>query len=194
MAKKILLCVAAKFELPPSFPYDVLEVGVGLLPAFSRFSQIARQKKSDLVILLGTAGILNFPSIDLTFPMPAILCHKFTLPPYAFEERPSLVPEVYFTGGIEPLDQMCSSNYLVYSPFGITVKENVFQLKEDIIYLENLEALALAAISYENKIPFYALLSVTNPVGEKARELWKKNYQKAGYFILEKLSEILAQF
>ncbi|MCS6984770.1 MAG: hypothetical protein NZM25_06570 [Leptospiraceae bacterium] len=187
MAQSVLLCCAKRFELPMDFPYPLEEVGVGLFNSLFRLQEVMAEQKPQAVVLLGTGGLLSSTATMEILPGQPFLCCQFTLPPYRHEVLLEHIPSHYRTDGFSPLDRFCRDEYFVYSSFGISTQKDAFVLPpHGVFFVENLEALGLAAFCSQRGIPFYALLSVTNELGPHARKQWEKNHIKAG--------ELLAQW
>lgn len=188
------LCVAHEKEIPgfrdfSKAGFTPYALGVGQFASLAELARLFSAEIPDGVLLAGTCGSLNKADLFRVFE-----CRHFALPYITGEELPEFLPRAIET---QPTVQFANlPSATVLQNHGLSLDPGKFMLNTGYIppdypkpILENMEAASLALFCYERRIPFSALMCVTNAIGPEGRREWKENFKQAG----AKLAEILAR-
>lgn len=189
------LCVAHEKEIPgfrdfSKAGFTPYALGVGQFASLAEFARLVSAETPAGVLLAGTCGSLNKEDIFRVFE-----CRHFALPLIAGEELPEFLPRVVET---EPAVKFANlPRATVLQNHGLSLDPGKFTLNTGYIpqdypktILENMEAASLAISCHERRIPFTALMCVTNAIGPDGRREWKENFRKAGEILSKTLSSL----
>ena len=165
-------------------------VGVGQFAALSRLSALLAGEKPAAILLVGTAGTTEPAAVGQLFAV-----QHFAYPSIAGENLPEFLERAFTTepalsvGGFSPAT--------VLQNHGVSTDLTKFVSNAGYIptnypkpIIENMEAASLAQLCRGLKIPFTALLAVTNTIGPDARTQWKHNFRQAGEQLAKTLQQI----
>ncbi|MBV6492622.1 MAG: Futalosine hydrolase [Turneriella sp.] len=190
------LCVAHEKEIPNFENFNFLGVsrhilGVGHVNALATLSHLVAIEAPTRVLLAGTCGSLKEENHLRLFH-----ATHFAYPSIAKEELPEFLPR-----SIKPqpaFDFLNLPQATVVQNFGVSLDADKFLSNTHYVpdnfprpIVENMEATALADFCAAKKIPFSALLCVTNAISPKGRKEWSKNFHEAGCILRDCLKSIL---
>ena len=189
------LCVAHEKEIPAfrdfsKAGFTPYALGVGQFASLAELARLVSLETPAGVLLAGTCGSLNKEDLFRVFE-----CRHFALPYIAGEELPEFLPRAVETAPAVKLDDLPRATVL--QNHGLSLDPEKFMLNTGYIpqdypkpVLENMEATSLAIFCHERRIPFMALLCVTNAIGPNGRRDWKENFRKAGEILAKTLSSL----
>jgi len=162
-------------------------VGVGLIEAAIGASSLLAMVRPKAVLLVGTAGL--FPGSHARYCIGgAVVARRITLlseaaaagcaylpPIMPRSQNPStwLTAAIRRASGLETAAVVC--------PLAITATDTaaILAAKKSRSALENLEAFSVARAAASMKIPFAAVLGISNHVGPEGRGEWQRNAAEA---------------
>jgi len=179
------LCAAHEKEIPGFREFSrggwqTHALGVGQFESLAELSRLLAAQTTEGIVLVGTCGSLLREEIFQVFQ-----CRHFAFPSVADEELPEFMPRTAET--IPAIRFPDFREATVLQNHGISLSAEKFSQNAGYIpagfprpLLENMEAASLALYCQKRKIPFTALLCVTNQIGPDGRREWKENFGKAG--------------
>lgn len=189
------LCVAHEKEIPDlqSFAqrgFTPYSLGIGQFESLVNFAKLVAIDKPQGVVLAGTCGTVNAADVFKTFA-----CQHFAFPKIIHEDLPEFMPRAFST------EQTVISKDLppatVLQNHGVSLDQDKFAQNTGYIpiefpkpILENMEAASIALACNNYKIPFTAILCVTNAIGPDARNQWKANFREAGTLLAKTLKTL----
>jgi nucleoside phosphorylase len=176
----------------PSLPPRIREkvalgtVGVGLVEAAIGASTLLTALRPKAMLLVGTAGLYPGSHGRLRV-VSAAVARRITLFSQAASENAYLPPSMcrtqntssWLSAAIRTAARLESAS--VACPLAITATEAaaVLAARKSRSALENLEAFSVARAAARMKIPFAAVLGISNQVGDEGHQEWKRNAAEA---------------
>lgn len=168
----LLICSAWQEEnkyLAKSPNYTVVNLGIGFLEASLNLQKLLlkNSQKYSQIIFLASCGSYN-QQVNLGDIVEIKEARLFN-DPKSYLCYPL---EVFY--GLDLEDRLQKA--ICYSSIEISLRNRI--RKEKNIIVENLELYGIAKVAKEFKIPWQALLIITNFCNKQANKDWKKNHQK----------------
>lgn len=186
------LCVAHEKEIPgfqdfTKVGFTPYSLGVGQFESLATFAKLITVQRPEAVVLAGTCG-----TIDANHVFKIFSCQHFAFPKIAREDLPEFMARAFAS---EPaVTAVKLPQATVLQNHGVSLDQEKFVLNSGYIppgfplpVLENMEAASLAFLCTKEKIPFTAILCVTNAIGPNARGEWKQNFKEAGSRLAKQL-------
>lgn len=186
------LCVAHEKEIPgfQSFSkvgFTPYALGVGQFESLAAFAKLIAAERPEAVVLAGTCGTNDATEIFEIFS-----CQHFAFPKISGEDLPEFIPRAFVTESALPAGQLPRATVL--QNHGVSLDKEKFVFNSGYIppefplpVLENMEAASLAMLCAREKIPFTAIMCVTNAIGPGARSEWRTNFREAGNRLAKEL-------
>lgn len=203
----ILICSAWNEEtkylkLNPA-KFQILDLGIGYLEAAINLT-LFLNKNSEApkkIIFIGTAGLISNIELDWSNPiysvneislnLTASLRHEAYIPaPYPHFRAQGIreLPQCKCISSLEITQSRKLSDFLVANYKNNSTKnENAV---EEIPLLENMELYGVASVAEKFKIPYSAILAVSNKTDENAHSDWERNHRRTSELACTALSRI----
>ncbi len=183
----MLLLAAAREELGD---LDGEVVGVGPVVAAARTARILAERKPDRVILLGTGGAYEGgPPVGAAIAS-ARVGMSYGVATLGMGYVPRAPQPV--DGDPELLDRLALPRHHVLTVSAVTTDPHLARRLSDGWTVEHLEAFAVALACREARVPFVAVLGISNTVGADAHVQWLTHRDAAQQAARDAVAALLA--
>lgn len=204
----ILICSAWNEEtrylkLNPS-KFQILHLGIGYLEAGINLTQFLNKNSEEApekIIFIGTAGLVSNMELDWSNPiysvseislnLTASLKNEAYIPaPYPLFRAQGIkeLPKSHCISSLEITQSRELSKLILENYKNITIQDG--NTLEETPLLESMELYGVASVAEKFKIPYSAILAVSNKTDENAHLEWEKNHRKTSELACKALSRI----
>ena len=174
-------------------------VGVGMVEAAIATAQLIAKHQPSVVLLVGTAGVYPGQATELGLDSTALVRRIRLLPqilPSKHAFLPAIVPDEARSSPtlVRTLRKATGLPYAdVACPLGITATKQAAMAAGELsgCVLENLEAFAVARAAALAKIPFGAILGISNRVGPDGHREWERHAKDAAQSACQGVLDVL---
>jgi nucleoside phosphorylase len=195
----LLICAAFSPEIqflhdPAGKDYMTATLGVGLVSAASSIAAVLERHSISRIVFTGTCGAL--PSTSLTIG-DVVRAKTIYLGDIGTLNRTSFIPDIIPTT-VTPARFIAMKNTLpesdVFCPLSITQSDTGASLLQKNFpngVVENLECFAVAWNAAQRKIPFEAVLGVSNFIGPNGHDEWKQHHHRVSHVTQTHIQSLL---